>query len=159
MFCPTLTLFHEFINISASFAGTRYYVSVWSPGCTTFENQDASKIGSEGRMWIPNQPAVGIPEVEPVFPFVSFVLVDYCSVDGWCYLARRRKMESRVFRPSPLPAHKPAWAWGTFDIWSLFVECWLKYRRGIEGPAMSWISAERIAVRKNLPHNSLWLCE
>ena len=20
-------------------------------------------------------------------------------------------MESRVFRPSPLPAHKPAWAW------------------------------------------------
>jgi hypothetical protein len=31
-----------------------YYIPVWSPGCTTFENQDASKIGSEGRMCIPH---------------------------------------------------------------------------------------------------------
>jgi len=82
IFCPTLTHSHEFINISASFVGTRYYISVWSPGCTTFENQDASKIGIEGRMCIPNRPVVDIPEVGPAFPFVSFVLVADCSVDG-----------------------------------------------------------------------------
>jgi len=49
-----------------------YYTLVWSPGCTTFENQDASKAGIEGRMCIPNhQPVVDTPEVGPVFPFVS----------------------------------------------------------------------------------------
>ena len=48
----TLTLPHEFINISASVAGVLYLGVV--PGCTTFENQDASKIASEGRMSIPN---------------------------------------------------------------------------------------------------------
>jgi len=26
-------------------------------------------------------------------------------------------MELRVFRPSPLLAHKPAWAWGTFGLY------------------------------------------
>jgi len=36
-FCPTLTLPHKFINNSASVAGTRYYILVWSPGCRTFE--------------------------------------------------------------------------------------------------------------------------
>ena len=61
IFCPTLTLPHEFINISASVAGIMYYISVWSTGCTTFENQDASKIGSEGHMSNPNRPVVDIP--------------------------------------------------------------------------------------------------
>jgi hypothetical protein len=74
-----------------------YYISVWSPGCTTFENQDASKIGSEGRMSIPNRPVVDIPEVGPAFPFVSLVLSAGCSLDGWCI-----GKESSVFRPSPL---------------------------------------------------------
>jgi hypothetical protein len=52
-----------------------YYISVWSPGCTTFENQYASKIGSEGRMSIPNRPNVAFPEVGPAFPFRQSCIV------------------------------------------------------------------------------------
>ena len=74
-----------------------YYIPVWSPGCTTFKNQTTSKIGSEGRMCIPNRPVVDIPEVGPAFPFVSLVLSAGCSLDGWCI-----GKESSVFRPSPL---------------------------------------------------------
>jgi len=44
----------------------------------------SNKIGSEGRMCIPNRPVVNIPEVGPAFPFVSLVLFAGCSLDGWC---------------------------------------------------------------------------
>ena len=59
-------------------------------------------------MCIPNRPVVDIPEVGPAFPFVSLVLFAGCSLDGW-WIGK----ESSVFRLSPLPAHKPVWAWGT----------------------------------------------
>ena len=55
-FCPTLTLPHELLifPLQLQVAGLRYYILVWSPGRTTFKNQDASKIGSEGHISIPN---------------------------------------------------------------------------------------------------------
>ena len=36
-FCPTLTLPHEFINISTSMPLWDYYISVWLPKCETIE--------------------------------------------------------------------------------------------------------------------------
>ncbi len=89
-----------------------YYIPVWSPGCTTFENQNTSKIGSEGRMCIPNRPVVDIPEVGPAFPFVSLVLSAGCSLDGWCI-----GKESSVFRPSPLAGSQTGVGSGTLGLY------------------------------------------
>ena len=96
------------------------------------------------------------------FPFVSLVLFADCSRDGWLIidLARRRKSSQAYFDRAPSPAHKPVWSWGTFGL-NVSNASWM-YRRGIEGPSlslMSWIGKERIAVRENLPHHTLWLCE
>ena len=95
------------------------------------------------------------------FPFVSLVLFADCSRDGWLIWLRGGRSSSQAyFSTEPSPAHKPVWSWGTFGL-NVSNASWM-YRRGIEGPAlslMSWISEERIAVRKNLPHHTLWLCE
>ena len=74
-----------------------YYISVWSPGCTTFENQDASKIGSEGRMSIPNRPIVDISGGRACVPFRQSCIVCRLFQRRLIDLAERRKIESSVF--------------------------------------------------------------
>jgi len=137
-----------------------YYIPVWSPGCTTFENQDASKIGSEGRMCIPNRPGVDISGGRACVPFRQSCIVCWLFLRRLVYWQGVKRIltkplagsqtgvglgytcygmyESSVFWTSPLAGSQTGVGSGTLGVYIPIP--WLMYRRGIEGPALSLMS-------------------